>query len=40
MILDLSDDETAALAALLKRTIADDPFPLSPRIRVLQAVPR
>ena len=38
MNLDLSDEETAALAALLRRTIADDRYPLSPRIRMLQGI--
>jgi hypothetical protein len=38
MNLELSDEETAALAAYLKRTIRDDSFPLSPRIRTLQGV--
>jgi hypothetical protein len=36
MMLDLSEEETAALATLLKRAIADDHFPLSPRIRTLR----
>lgn len=31
------DTEHAALARLLKQTIATDPFPLSPRVRNLQA---
>jgi hypothetical protein len=38
MTLDLNDEETAALAALLRHAIADDRYPLSPRIRVLQAI--
>jgi hypothetical protein len=38
MILDLTDEESAALAALLRRTIDADRYPLSPRIRVLQSV--
>jgi hypothetical protein len=38
MHLDLSDDETAALARLLRKAIDDDRFPLSPRIRLLQGV--
>jgi hypothetical protein len=29
---------SAVFAALLRRTIADDRYPLSPRIRVLQAI--
>ena len=36
--LDLSDDEAAALVALLTRTIADDRYPLSPRVRVLKDI--
>ena len=36
--LDLSDDEAAALVALLTRTIADDRYPLSPRILTLKAI--
>ena len=38
MNLDLNDEQTAALAALLRRTIDADRYPLSPRIRVLQAI--
>ena len=38
MTLDITDDETDALATLLRRTIDDDKFPLSPRIQVLRAV--
>jgi hypothetical protein len=38
MNLDLSDEEKRALADLLKRTIADDRYPLSPRIRTLEAI--
>jgi hypothetical protein len=38
MVLDLSDDEAAALAQLLRRTIADDPYPLSPRLVPLKAI--
>jgi hypothetical protein len=34
----LSEDEKTALAALLKRTIADDRYPLSPRVRTLQGI--
>jgi len=37
MRLDLSDDETTALKRLLRDTIVDDRYPLSPRIRALQA---
>jgi hypothetical protein len=36
--LDLSDDEAAALVALLTRSIDDDRYPLSPRIRTLRAI--
>jgi hypothetical protein len=38
MHLDLTDDEAAALLRLLNRTIADDRYPLSPRIRTLRAI--
>jgi hypothetical protein len=38
MTLDLTDDEKRALAVELKRTIAEDRYPLSPRIRTLQAI--
>ena len=38
MHLDLSDDESAALARLLRKTIDEDHYPLSPRIRTLQAI--
>jgi hypothetical protein len=34
----LTDDEKVALVALLKRTIADDRYPLSPRIEVLRGI--
>ena len=36
--LDLTEDEAAALVALLTRTIDGDRYPLSPRIRTLRAV--
>jgi hypothetical protein len=39
MTLDLTDDQTAALAQLLRRTIDDDPYPLSPRLVPLKAIP-
>jgi hypothetical protein len=39
MNLDLSDDETQALARLLRRTIDDDRYPLSPRLAPLKAIP-
>jgi hypothetical protein len=35
---DFTDAERAALIAELKRIIAADPFPLSPRIRTLRAI--
>jgi hypothetical protein len=38
MTLDLSDLETDALAKLLRRTIDDDRYPLSPRIQTLKAI--
>ena len=38
MELDLTDDETAALARLLKSTIDADRYPLSPRIKTLTAI--
>jgi hypothetical protein len=38
MPLDLTDDERAALIELLLRTIENDRFPLSPRIRRLRAI--
>ena len=38
MRLDLTDEEAAALLSLLNRVIADDRYPLSPRIRLLRAV--
>jgi len=38
MELSLTDDEKLALAALLKRTIEDDRYPLSPRLRPLKAI--
>jgi len=38
MTLDLSDEETAALARLLTTTIDDDRYPFSRRIRTLKAI--
>jgi hypothetical protein len=38
MDINISDDEKLHLAALLKRSIRDDPYPLSPRVRTLQAI--
>ena len=34
----LTQDEKTALTALLKRTIADDRYPLSPRIGTLRSI--
>ena len=36
--IDLSEDENFALVALLTRTIADDRYPLSPRVRTLKDI--
>jgi hypothetical protein len=36
--LDLTEDEAAALFALLTRTVESDRYPLSPRIRTLKAI--
>jgi hypothetical protein len=38
MILDLSDEETTALARLLGHAIDADRYPLSPRIQTLKAI--
>jgi hypothetical protein len=38
LALDLTDDEAPALSALLKRTIAADPFPRSPRLEPLNSI--
>ena len=38
MTLDLSDLETDALATLLRRVIADDRYPLSPRVQLLRGI--
>lgn len=38
MTLELSDEETSSLAALLRRVIADDRYPLSPRVKTWQAI--
>jgi len=35
---DLTDEETAALVRLLSDTIANDRYPLSPRIQTLKAI--
>ena len=37
-MLDLTDEETDALARLLSRTIDDDRYPLSPRIQTLKGI--
>jgi hypothetical protein len=37
-LLHLADDEKPALAALLRRSIDGDRFPLSPRIGVLRSI--
>jgi hypothetical protein len=38
MTLDLTEDETAALVTLLKRSVADDRYPFSPRVQTLQRI--
>jgi len=38
MMLDLTDEETDALARLLSRTMDDDRYPLSPRIQTLKTI--
>jgi hypothetical protein len=38
MQLDLSDEESAALARLLTNTIDADRYPLSPRVQTLKAI--
>jgi hypothetical protein len=38
MILDLTEEQTDALARLLKTTIDEDRYPLSPRIQTLKAI--
>jgi hypothetical protein len=35
---DLTDEEKLALAAELRRRIAEDRYPLSPRVRTLQSI--
>jgi len=37
-MLDLTEEETDALAKLLSRTIDDDRYPLSPRIQSLKTI--
>jgi hypothetical protein len=36
MMLNLTDEETDALARLLSRTIDDDRYPLSPRVQTFE----
>jgi hypothetical protein len=38
MMLDLTDEETAALARLLSQTIDNDRYPLSPRVQTLKTI--
>jgi hypothetical protein len=38
MHLDLSDEESDALARLLRRAIDDDRYPLSPRVQMLKGI--
>ena len=38
MLCNLDDSDKAALAELLREKIADDPYPMSRRIRKLQAI--
>jgi hypothetical protein len=38
MNLDLTDEETATLAAFLRRAIRDDRYPLSPRVKSWQSI--
>jgi hypothetical protein len=38
MMLDLTEEETDALAKLLSRTIDDDRYPLSPRIQISKGI--
>ena len=38
MMLDLTEEQTVALARLLSRTIDDDRYPLSPRIQNLKGI--
>jgi len=37
-MLNLTDEETDALARLLSRTIDDDRYPLSPRVQTLKGI--
>ena len=36
--MNLTDEEKLALVSLLERRIRDDPYPLSPRVRTLNAI--
>jgi hypothetical protein len=38
MTLDLTDEEAHSLATVLRRTFADDSYPLSPRLAPLKAI--
>ena len=38
MTLDLTEEETGAVASLLSRTIGDDRYPLSARIQILKGI--
>ena len=38
MTIDLSEEETEALARLLRNAIDDDRYPLSPRVKTWQAI--
>ena len=38
MVLDLTEEETDALARLLRRRIDDDRYPLSPRVQTLKVI--
>ena len=38
MMLDLTDEETDALARLLSRTTDNDRYPLSPRVQTLKGI--
>jgi len=38
MMLDLTEEETDALARLLRQTIDDDRYPLSPRVQTLKEI--
>ena len=38
MILELNDEETAALSRLLSQTVASDRYPFSPRVQALHGI--